>query len=68
MPIYEDVLPYERMKELVRDHRCECGGVLTIAWSSEKNQHMLRCGNDLRHNSINKVDLSAEYAEYASKL
>jgi hypothetical protein len=68
MPIYEDVLPYERMKQLERNHVCECGGVLTVAWDGSKGMYMLRCGNNIEHNAINKVDLSADYAELKSKL
>lgn len=68
-PIYEDVLPLELMRKLERNSECgDCGGVLTVAWSPNKNSYMLRCGTDINHNTTKKVDLSAEYAEYASKL
>ena len=57
------------MRKLAGNSKCgDCGGVLTVAWSPDKNCYMLRCGTDINHNTTTKVDLSAEYAEYASKL
>ncbi len=68
-PIYEDVLPLDLMRKLAGNSSCgDCGGVLTVCWSADKNCYALRCGADWNHNTTKPVDLSAEYAEYASKL
>jgi hypothetical protein len=54
-----------------KDRRCgECGGVLTVAWGGAwgVNEYVIRCGNDMNHDTANKVDTTAEYLEYKSKL
>ena len=50
MPIYEDQMAYEDMVRVSRDHCCsECGNILTVAWSADRNGYVLRCGRDITH-------------------
>ncbi len=54
MPIYEDQMQYGDMLKAAQLHVCgDCGGILNVAWSAERNCYMLRC-HVLSHNSITK--------------
>jgi hypothetical protein len=44
----------ENMILTARDHVCECGGVLTVAWLNDG--WALRCGNDKSHNAVKRVN------------
>lgn len=54
--ITERELSYADMQGIVSDgHVCgECGGRLTTAWV--KGEYVLRCGNDIEHNTITRHD------------
>ncbi len=56
MPITEAEMPYGDMVKTAKDgHTCgNCGGVLSVAWGGKG--YILRCGNDLSHNTINRHD------------
>jgi len=60
MPISESEMLYAEMRKLVRDgHTCgQCGGRLDVAWRGKS--YILRCGNDINHNTINRHDKERE--------
>jgi len=59
MPIYEEDMPAAEMELAVNaGKKCgECGGLLVTAWGGSMDYHgyILRCGNDINHNTILSV-------------
>jgi len=64
MPLTEVEMPYSEMLKVSRDgHTCgTCNGRLNVAWGGSIGiqGYILRCGNDITHNTINRHDKEHE--------
>ena len=69
MPIYADELSLDEMRKLERYHVCaECGDLLKLSWSNERNCYTLVCKRFAEHTGIRRLGRDPEILEIKNKL
>jgi hypothetical protein len=61
-------IEYHEAQKLTKTHECAvCGGRLAVAWGGSYgiNKHVLRCGNDTKHDTIRKINPIPKYLREA---
>lgn len=69
MPIYADEVPFNDLRKMGKYHVCaECGALLRLSWSNDRNCYMLRCERFEEHNGIRRLGRDPEIDEIRNKL